>query len=82
MPRSMKSGEPSTSRGRAALYTTPGAPSPFAYQEMCNYYLNYDFSIVLTLMLCLYGIIGTFVSEREPQMDIFAKYVGNLQRDL
>ncbi len=42
----------------------------FAYQEMCNYYLNYDFSIVLTLMLCLYGIIGTFVSEKETQMDI------------
>ncbi len=42
----------------------------FAYREMCNYYLNYDFSIVLTLLLCLYGIIGTFVSERETQMDM------------
>ena len=42
----------------------------FAYQEMCNYYLNYDFSVVLTLMLCLYGIIGAFVSEKETQMDM------------
>ena len=44
--------------------------SAFAYREMCNYYLNYDFSIVLTLLLCLYGIIGTFVGERETQMDM------------
>lgn len=42
----------------------------FSYREMCNYYLNYDFSIVLTLLLCLYGIIGTFVSEKETQMDM------------
>lgn len=51
------------------LYAGRSIPA-FAYQEMCNYYLNYDFSIVLTLMLCLYGIIGTFVSERETQMDM------------
>ena len=51
------------------LYAGRTIPA-FAYQEMCNYYLNYDFSIVLTLVLCLYGIIGTFVSERETQMDI------------
>ena len=51
------------------LYAGRTIPA-FAYQEMCNYYLNYDFSIILTLMLCLYGIIGTFVSERETQMDM------------
>lgn len=51
------------------LYAGRSIPS-FAYREMCNYYLNYDFSIVLTLLLCLYGIIGTFVSEKETQMDI------------
>lgn len=51
------------------LYAGRTIPA-FAYREMCNYYLNYDFSIVLTLLLCLYGIIGTFVSERETQMDM------------
>lgn len=51
------------------LYAGRSIPS-FAYREMCNYYLNYDFSIVLTLLLCLYGIIGTFVSEKETQMDM------------
>ena len=51
------------------LYAGRTIPA-FAYQEMCNYYLNYDFSIVLALMLCLYGIIGTFVSEKETQMDM------------
>lgn len=51
------------------LYAGRSIPS-FGYREMCNYYLNYDFSIVLTLLLCLYGIIGTFVSEKETQMDM------------
>ena len=51
------------------LYAGRSVPS-FAYREMCNYYLNYDFSIVLTLLLCLYGIIGTFVREKETQMDM------------
>lgn len=43
--------------------------SAFAYQEMYNYYLNYDFSSILILLLCLYGIIGTFVCEKETQMN-------------
>ena len=51
------------------LYAGRTIPA-FSYREMCNYYLNYDFSIILTLLLCLYGIIGTFVSERETQMDM------------
>lgn len=42
----------------------------FTYQEMYNYYLNYDFSGILILLLCLYGIIGTFVCEKETQMDM------------
>ena len=59
-------------RESAAIYNLYAGRSipAFAYQEMCNYYLNYDFSIVLALMLCLYGIIGTFVSEKETQMDM------------
>ena len=51
------------------LYASRTIPA-FTYREMCNYYLNYDFSIVLTLILCLYGIIGTFVNEKETQMDM------------
>ena len=46
------------------------AITAFAYREMCNYYLNYDFSIVLTLLISLYGVISTFVNERETQMDM------------
>lgn len=42
----------------------------FAYQEMYNYYLNYDFSDILILFLCLYGIVSTFVCEKETQMDM------------
>lgn len=42
----------------------------FAYQEMYNYYLHYDFSGILVLLLCLYGMIGTFVCEKETQMDM------------
>lgn len=42
----------------------------FAYREMYNYYLNYDFSTVLILLLCLYAIVGVFNCERETQMDL------------
>ena len=42
----------------------------FAYEEMYNYYLNYDFSGILILLLCLYGVVGTFVCEKETQMDM------------
>lgn len=44
--------------------------SSFAYEEMYNYYLNYDFSGILILFLCLYGVIGTFVYEKETQMNM------------
>ena len=42
----------------------------FAYEEMYNYYLNYDFSGILVLLLCLYGVVSTFVCEKETQMDM------------
>ena len=42
----------------------------FAYEEMYNYYLNYDFSGILVLFLCLYGVVSTFVCEKETQMDM------------
>ncbi len=42
----------------------------FAYEEMYNYYLNYDISGILVLFLCLYGVVSTFVCEKETQMDM------------
>ncbi len=51
------------------LYSGRGI-SAFAYQEMYNYYLNYDFSGILVLLLCLYGIVSTFVCEKETQMEM------------
>lgn len=44
--------------------------SEFEYTEMYNYYLNYDFSSVLVLLLCLYGIVTVFVNENETQMSL------------
>lgn len=51
------------------LYAGRGIEA-FAYEEMYNYYLNYDFSGVLILLLCLYGVVSTFVCEKETQMDM------------
>lgn len=51
------------------LYSERSIPS-FAYQEMYNYYLNYDFSTIFVLLLCLYGIVSTFVCEKETQMEM------------
>lgn len=58
-------------RENAAIYDIyAGRAVPdFAYVEMANYYLNYDFSLVLVLLLCLYGVAGTFAGEKECQMD-------------
>ena len=43
--------------------------SDFAYTEMYQYYLEYDFSALLVILICLYGLIGVFVSEKEADMD-------------
>lgn len=51
------------------LYTNRSITT-FSYGEMYNYYLNYDFSTMLIFLICLYGLVGTFVSEKETQMDI------------
>lgn len=51
------------------LYSGRSIPV-FSYDEMYNYYLNYDFSSILVLLLCLYGIVSTFVCEKETQMDM------------
>jgi len=41
----------------------------FAFTEMYQYYLNYDFSSFLALLLCVYGLVGVFVSEKQTEMD-------------
>jgi hypothetical protein len=42
----------------------------FSYTEMYQYYLEYDFSSLLVLLICLYGLVSVFVSEKESDMDI------------
>lgn len=52
----------------------------FAFTEMYQYYLNYDFSSFLALLLCVYGLVGVFVSEKESEMDtllLTTKYGGS-----
>lgn len=52
----------------------------FAFTEMYQYYSHYDFSSVLVLLICLYGLVGVFVSEKETDMDVLllsAKSGGN-----
>ncbi|WP_342480374.1 ABC transporter permease [Paenibacillus sp. FSL L8-0340] len=41
----------------------------FAYTEMYNYYVQYDFSALLVLLICLYGLLNVFLSEKETEMD-------------
>lgn len=48
-------------KGRAIPY--------FSYTEMYQYYLHYDFSAFLVLLICLYGLMSVFVSEKETEMD-------------
>lgn len=51
----------------------------FAFTEMYQYYLHYDFSSFLALLLCVYGLVGVFVSEKELEMDtllLTTKYGG------
>jgi len=42
----------------------------FSYTEMYQNYLDYDFSSLLVLLLCLYGLVGVFVVEKESDMDM------------
>ena len=51
------------------LFSTREIPV-FQYTEMYNYYLNYDFSSALILLLSLYGIVTVFVNEKETQMNL------------
>ena len=52
----------------AALYSGRQI-SDFHYTEGWQYYVYYDFSAVLALLLCLYGLSQVFPRERESGMD-------------
>ncbi|MFD0710807.1 ABC transporter permease [Paenibacillus sp. GCM10027626] len=41
----------------------------FSYTEMFQYYVHYDFSVFLLLLLCMYSLMHVFVSEKETEMD-------------
>ncbi|MCE3202446.1 ABC transporter permease [Paenibacillus sonchi] len=41
----------------------------FNYTEMYKYYVQYDFSAFLVLLICLYGLMSVFLSEKETEMD-------------
>ncbi|MGG4144269.1 ABC transporter permease [Paenibacillus algorifonticola] len=42
----------------------------FAYTEMYQYYVGYDFSGLLVLLICLYGLMSVFLYDKETEMDI------------
>ena len=42
----------------------------FSYTELYQFYLHYDFSVILLLFIILYGLIGVFVSEKESGMNL------------
>lgn len=42
--------------------------SDFAYTECYDAFTDYQFSIVMALFLCLYGIVHVFIPEKETQM--------------
>ncbi|MFD3259604.1 ABC transporter permease [Paenibacillus lentus] len=44
--------------------------SNFSYMEMYRYYVQYDFSAFLVLLICLYGLMHVFISEKETEMDV------------
>lgn len=44
--------------------------STFAYSEGYDAFVDYQFSIVMALFLCLYGIVHVFIPEKETQMEM------------
>lgn len=42
----------------------------FSYTEMYQNYLKYDFSSLLILLICMYGLVSVFVVEKESDMDM------------
>ncbi|REK77628.1 ABC transporter permease [Paenibacillus paeoniae] len=44
--------------------------SIFSYKEMYHYYVQYDFSAFLVLLICLYSLMHVFISEKETDMEM------------
>ncbi len=42
----------------------------FTYTEMFHQYLFYDFSVIPLLIICIYGMSGVFVLEKETEMSM------------
>jgi hypothetical protein len=42
----------------------------FGYTEMYQIFIKYDFSILLVLLLCIYGISSVFSIEKETDMEL------------
>ncbi|MEI3612562.1 ABC transporter permease [Pseudogracilibacillus sp. SO30301A] len=42
----------------------------FSYTEMFQYYIHYDFSAFLVILICLYALMSVFVTEKETEMDV------------
>ena len=55
--------------GRIAALYSGRRIRDFRYTEGWQYYMYYDFSTVLSLLLCLYGLSQVFPRERESRMD-------------
>lgn len=60
--------EVSKNQRTAILYASRQINS-FYYTEGWFYYIYYDFSIILVLLLCLYGVSQIFTLEKESGMD-------------
>ena len=45
------------------------AITSFSYTEMYQHYVQYDFSAFLALLICLYGFMSVFLTEKETEMD-------------
>lgn len=42
----------------------------FSYTEMFQYYIHYDFSAFLVILICLYSLMSVFVTEKETEMNV------------
>jgi hypothetical protein len=52
-----------------AVHFTNREITSFNYTEKYLYYLQYDFSIILILLICIYGLSNVFILEKETDMN-------------
>ena len=66
----IKLGNPYDAKKNAYIYNLYSGRciKEFAYTEGYDAFVNYQFSIVITLFLCFFGIVHVFVPEKETQM--------------